>query len=615
MSRNGGTSWSAVNPGLSNPQVAALAGPISATTTLFAGTNGGGVFAITLTPTLTVSPTAIDFGLVAVQSASGSQTVTLGNTGTLDLVISSISATGPNGGEFVVVPGSCPNLAPTLAPGSSCTVEVTFTPTTVGTKSATLQIEANDPAASLTSIGFTALAYDPPPFGTVTINGGAAVTNQLAVELALLAVDNSGTVAEMRFSNNNNTWSSWELYGTSKSWNLNPLGGDGSRTVYVQFRDGAGNVSGSFFSRITYDTTPPVTTFSLTPAAFSRFSSGSIGFAANETGATFLCSLDGAAESPCTSPFAYDNLADGSHTFSVRATDPAGNLNPTLTSHAWTIDTAAPDTTIDAGPPSLTNAPSGSFTFSSPDSTGTFECSLDGGPYTACASPRAVGPLADGGHTFAVRAKDPAGNVDLSPASLSWTVDTVPPNTTITSGPANPSYSSDSGGFDFTASEGGSGFECSLDGEPFVACPSPWMFVTMPDGLHNFQVRAVDLAGNVDPTPASYGWNVYVNNVRVAGMAGYHSQIGAAYASLADGSSAILETRGIALPGDLAFGRDVTVELVGGYDFGSNTNPGVTTIQGNVTVGGGTVSMIKQVVKGSVTVGGGTLGVNELMIL
>ena len=69
--------------------------------------------------------------------------------------------------------------------------------------------------------------------------------------------------------------------------------------------------------------------------------------------------------------------------------------------------------------PSTARAPT--FTFASQDGD-RFECSLDGGAWQACASPVTYGGLANGTHTFAVRAVDAAGNVDGTPATRAWTV-------------------------------------------------------------------------------------------------------------------------------------------------------------------------------------------------
>jgi hypothetical protein len=94
------------------------------------------------------------------------------------------------------------------------------------------------------------------PTGTVVINGGDPFTTNANVTLTLAATDNSGSVAAMRFSNNGGgNWSSWEDYATSKAWMLLP--GNGSKTVFAQFRDAAGNVSPDASDTILLDTNPP----------------------------------------------------------------------------------------------------------------------------------------------------------------------------------------------------------------------------------------------------------------------------------------------------------------------------------------------------------------------
>ena len=93
-----------------------------------------------------------------------------------------------------------------------------------------------------------------PPTGSITISGGAVYANSTSVTLTLSASDLSG-VAQMRFSNDGSSWSSWYSYSTSASWTL--VGGDGTKTVYVQFKDNAGLVSSSYSDTIILDTTAP----------------------------------------------------------------------------------------------------------------------------------------------------------------------------------------------------------------------------------------------------------------------------------------------------------------------------------------------------------------------
>jgi len=84
--------------------------------------------------------------------------------------------------------------------------------------------------------------------------------------------------------------------------------------------------------------------------------------------------------------------------------------------------------------------------------------------------------------------------------------DTTAPDTQITAGPKRKSKKRRAT-FSFTSSEPGSRFECSLDGASFAACASP-LELKAGKGKHRFDVRAVDAAGNLDPTPAVQRWKV-----------------------------------------------------------------------------------------------------------
>lgn len=94
-----------------------------------------------------------------------------------------------------------------------------------------------------------------PPSGTIQINSNAAYTIAPTVTLSLSATDNAGAVSQMQFSNDNVTYTPAESYAISKSWTL--PSGDGSKTVYVKFKDAAGNWSSAVNDTITLDTVPP----------------------------------------------------------------------------------------------------------------------------------------------------------------------------------------------------------------------------------------------------------------------------------------------------------------------------------------------------------------------
>lgn len=234
-----------------------------------------------------------------------------------------------------------------------------------------------------------------------------------------------------------------------------------------------------------------------------------------EVVASFECKLDAASFAACTSPVNLMGLTDGSHNFQVRAKDSNNNVDPSPASFTWTIDTTAPDTTIDTNPGAQTGDNTPTFTFSGNDGSGvgnmTFQCQVDAGGFSSCTSPFTTSSLTDGSHTFQVRATDGVGNQDASPASFTFTVDATAPNTTIDTNPSDPSTSADAT-FTFSGNDGsgvgGLTFQCKLDAASFSSCTSPQNLMGLSAGSHTFQVRATDAVGNTDASPASYTWQI-----------------------------------------------------------------------------------------------------------
>jgi hypothetical protein len=265
------------------------------------------------------------------------------------------------------------------------------------------------------------------------------------------------------------------------------------------------------------DTTPPDTTISSGPSGTITTNSASFAFTSSESGSTFQCQLDSGSWATCTSPKAYSSLADGSHTFSVKAIDAAGNFDASPATRTFTVntappaDTTPPDTTISSGPSGTITTTSASFAFTSSESGSTFQCQLDGSSWSSCTSPKAYSSLGAGSHTFGVKATDAAGNTDASPATRTFTVnipDTTPPNTTITSGPSG-TINDATPTFAFTSSESGSTFQCRVESTgTWTSCTSPYTLARLADGAHSFAVRATDAAGNTDTSAAAQTFTV-----------------------------------------------------------------------------------------------------------
>jgi len=261
----------------------------------------------------------------------------------------------------------------------------------------------------------------------------------------------------------------------------------------------------------TVDTTPPpAPTIVNHPADPTDQTSASFSQADSESGVDYQCKLDGGPFQPCGASKSYSGLALGGHTYQVKALDKAGNASGP-TSFSWTIvPPAPPKPTIASHPADPTSQTSAAFAYTDVRSV-TFLCSLDGGAYSGCGSGTSgsttyAGPLADGVHTFRVKAQQ-GGSAASSAATWTWTVDaTPPPAPSLTETPTNPTTERKAT-FRFGDSEGGVKFRCRLDSSPYAACGSPTKYSNLADGSHTFCVQALDRAGNLS-TAACYTWQV-----------------------------------------------------------------------------------------------------------
>jgi sugar lactone lactonase YvrE len=132
-------------------------------------------------PRIGVSPSSLSFGN-QVENTSASQIVTITNTGTATLTVNNLESNGTNLSNFVVAAGgSSPctitSYAISLTAGSSCTIQVTFTPTAVTSYSAYLQGAANTTVSSSTLISLSQSKLIPfTGTGTAASSGAPAVS-------------------------------------------------------------------------------------------------------------------------------------------------------------------------------------------------------------------------------------------------------------------------------------------------------------------------------------------------------------------------------------------------------------------------------------------------------
>jgi hypothetical protein len=210
----------------------------------------------------------------------------------------------------------------------------------------------------------------------------------------------------------------------------------------------------------------------------------------------------------------FTSVSDGSHTYTARATDKAGNTSADSEPLALSIDTVAPDTVITSSPSNPTNSASAAFQFRSAEENSTFECKLDGGAYEPCEPGKEYTGLSDGEHVFLVRAVDAAGNEDRSPASRTFVVDTQVPDAPEISSPAEGSTDNDGDIKVSGKAEPDSRVEL-LENEEIVGTATTdgagnWTvdLANVGDGSHMYTARATDEAGNTSAASGERSINV-----------------------------------------------------------------------------------------------------------
>ena len=253
--------------------------------------------------------------------------------------------------------------------------------------------------------------YSYPPPAPVITSYPASLTNSVSATFAF-----SDTESRVSFAC---ALDSGSFSACTSPKHLSGLSG-GTHTFHVKAVDGATNTSSQRAWKWKIDLTPPQTTITSGPANLTKATRASFAFS-SEAGATFACSLDGAAYKACRSPTTLKGLSQGRHTFRVRATDRAGNVDPTPAVWRWKIDLTPPQTTITSGPTGMVKTHRPTLRFRSSEQGSTFLCSLNGGKYRACSSPK-IFRLRRGTHTLRVKAVDRAGNKDRTPAVRRWTV-------------------------------------------------------------------------------------------------------------------------------------------------------------------------------------------------
>ena len=230
------------------------------------------------------------------------------------------------------------------------------------------------------------------------------------------------------------------------------------------------------------------------------------------------------ATAPYSASFNTTSISDGSATIQATALDAAGNS--TAISSTVVIDNTAPSLNVTSGPNDQTFGPGSTQTwnFSAGDAASGIQsvnCSVvptgSAPSFGACSSAstsHSVTNLPDGNYTFSVRARDNGGL--QTTVSRAFSIDAVPPNTTIDSGVANGARTNKTSlAWGFSSSESGSSFECrvypaALTPPDFGSCSggSSHTASGFSPGTYTFEVRATDAVGNIDEASAKRTFTV-----------------------------------------------------------------------------------------------------------
>lgn len=226
-------------------------------------------------------------------------------------------------------------------------------------------------------------------------------------------VVDDGTIAAVQFKVGDGRWSDVSFGEGLWSTAVQVPGADGSTLVYtVRAIDLAGRIA-AVGGSASVDLAPsgatpyarPDTRIANGPPATGSGDTSTftfVGTAGDGAVAAFNCRLDNLPAEKCATPFTLSDLSAGNHALTVTAIDELGYTDLTPDTWTWSVAASGPQAVINSGPDRTTDRRTATFGFGLTGAT--FLCALDGGTFASCASPVMYSDLADGAHTFEVRA-------------------------------------------------------------------------------------------------------------------------------------------------------------------------------------------------------------------
>jgi len=309
-----------------------------------------------------LSANSVAFGSVVVDTTSPAKKIALENTGSASLSISSVAVSGMYASRFA----QSNNCGKTLAAGASCTISLTFSPNTTGTRFATLNISTNGQggrrSVSLNGVGVAggtpaaglspaSLSFASQPVGTTSVAGTATLDNAGTAALSISSVTITGANPG-DFAQANNCGSSLPAGSTCTfSITFTPAAG-GSRSALLSVADnsagspqtvslsGTGTTAAASLSpaslslgKQAVNTKSGTLTATLTNGGNAALSLSSIALTGANPGdfaQTNTCGTSVAAGASCSISVTFDPTASGSRSASVSFTDNANGSPQSL---------------------------------------------------------------------------------------------------------------------------------------------------------------------------------------------------------------------------------------------------------------------------------------------
>ncbi len=439
------------------------------------------------------------------------------------------------------------------------------------------------------------------PTGTISINSLATYVTTTSVTLTLSATDANG-VSQMQFSNDNVTWSTAQTYAATKSWSLTT--GDGTKTVYVKFKDNAGNWSSVYSDTTILDTTKPTGTISINSLA-TYVTTTSVTLTLSATDANGVSQMQfsndnvtwSTAQTYAATKSWNLTTGDGTKTVYVKFKDNAG-IWSSVYSDTTILDTIKPTGTISINSlATYVTTTSVTLTLSATDANGVSQMQFSNDNVTWSTAQTYAATKSwnlttgDGTKTVYVKFKDNAGNWS-SVYSDTTILDTIKPTGTISINSGSTYAISFTVTLNLTAADanGVSQMQFSNDNVTWstaqaYATTKSWT-LTSGDGTKTVYAKFKDNAGNWS---VSYSDTITLATcsaypVRIVGTPpGCYSTIQAAYNAAPDGAT--IQVHNVTLTENLNANSATpkTIILEGGYNADYSGVTGATTLNGSIT--------------------------------